>query len=99
MKKFICLLLALFAFLGLTACDGEKRPLDVIEDYTIYVHPTEEGNLEMRYKIIWHVLDSEKEGPLEWVRIGVPNQYAFHLEALSPAISSIKGVLYTFGFE
>ena len=90
MKKFICLLLALFAFLGLTACDGEKQPLDVIEDYTIYVHPTEEGNLEMRYKITWHVLDSEKEGPLEWVRIGVPNQYAFHLEALSPAISSIK---------
>ncbi len=29
MKKFIYLLLALFVFLGLTACDGEKQPLDV----------------------------------------------------------------------
>lgn len=90
MKKLSIVILTLLAILGLTSCEQEKKPLDIIENYSIFVHPTEEGNLEMRYKITWRVLDSTEEGPLEWVRIGVPNKYVSNLQALSTAISKVS---------
>ena len=53
--KFIFLLLVviLVGFVKVSAF----TPLDEILQYHIYVDPTEEGNLNMRYHIKWRVLE------------------------------------------
>lgn len=88
MKKiYYCFCLVIFLFL--TSCQDKIEPLDEIEEYTIHIAPTEEGNLQMNYKIVWKVLNSEKEGPLEWVKIGIPN---YHIQSLTSQSSSIKDI-------
>ena len=87
MKKFIkitflLLVVILVGFVKVSAF----TPLDEILEYHIYVDPTEEGNLNMRYHIKWRVLDDDSEGPLEWVKIGVPNRYVSNIEAISGII-------------
>ena len=41
------------------------------------------------YEIEWKVLDSTTEGPLEWVKIGIPNANVDSFKALSKNISKI----------
>ncbi|MDE5715088.1 MAG: hypothetical protein K2I42_03045 [Anaeroplasmataceae bacterium] len=90
MRKWFRFIVLIFLLCSLSSCDNHPNPIDEIEEYTIFVSPTEEGNLLMRYKIIWHVLDSDKEGPLEWVRIGIPNQYIKSLSSHSSSIDVIS---------
>lgn len=47
--------------------------LDEIEKYFITVRLQPDGSAEIDYDIHWKVLDSTSAGPLEWVKIGVPN--------------------------
>ena len=63
--------------------------LDQIRSYNITVSPYEDGSLDMTYHITWEVLDSTTEGPLEWVKIGIPNKHAEDIEALSDNIKKI----------
>lgn len=51
-----------------------SHPLDEIQDYTIKVDPRPDGTLDITYNITWKVLDATTEGPLTWVKIGVPNK-------------------------
>lgn len=88
MKKWALFFLC-FLVLILSSCD-EKEPLDEIQDYTITISPTDDGNLNMSYHIEWKVLNDSKEGPLEWVKIGVPNQYVYHPVAQSEDIEFIS---------
>ena len=91
MKKIICLFILLFFFPLINSCDIlEEEPLDEILEYHITINPTEEGNLNMKYHIKWKVLDSTSEGPLEWVKIGVPNKYVSNIKSLSSSINEIK---------
>lgn len=88
MKKILSILMVLFLIFCFSSC--KKNPIDEILDYTITVEPTEEGNLRMNYHIEWKVLNDKKEGPLEWVLIGVPNQYVYEPKAHSNDIKSIS---------
>lgn len=64
--------------------------LDFIEEYVIEVEPDfTDGSMYMTYYFKWLVLDSESEGPLEWVKIGIPNQHAEEITALSENIEEI----------
>lgn len=63
--------------------------LDEIEEYTIQIEPYQDGSLRMTYHLKWRVLDSVSEGPLEWVKIGIPNENAEDFEALSDNIQKI----------
>ena len=65
-----CLALAL-CLLPLFAQRAEAADLDYIASYDISVTPnTDDGSLDIRVQIEWQVLD---EGPVEWVKIGLPN--------------------------
>ena len=46
----------------------------------------------MVYHIDWLVLDSDAEGPLSWVTIGIPNK---HYVSYQPLSSNIKKMDYT----
>lgn len=66
------------------------KDLDVIHDYTITVDPRKDGSLDMTYHIEWEVLDSDSEGPLSWVKIGIPNSNIDSLHSSSSCIKSIR---------
>jgi hypothetical protein len=81
-------LLAVLTLLGpVRASAGD---LDRIRYYEVTVDVNEDATLNRVYKIDWEVLDSTTEGPLEWVKIGIPNNRNVSMEALSDNISSIK---------
>ena len=67
-----------------------KGDLDEILDYEITVDVNEDATLTMFYHIEWKVLDSKSEGPLEWVKIGIPNKHYVSYKAVSDTIDSIK---------
>lgn len=66
------------------------KDLDKIDKYHIAVDPRNDGSLDMTYYFEWRVLDSESEGPLEWVEIGIPNSNVDAIKAISSNIKSAK---------
>lgn len=91
MKKIILLLVLLVSiFLTLGINVSAKTPLDRIDLYEITIDPNEDGTLNMHFNIKWTVLDSTSEGPLEWVKIGIPNKYVSNLRGESSCIKNIK---------
>ncbi len=94
MKKFIKLLLipllisVIFSLFNLKL---HASDLDYIKYYGITVDPVQEdGSLNIQIDIEWLVLDSDSEGPLEWVKIGIPNKYVDNIEAKSSNIKKIR---------
>ena len=65
-------------------------PLDEIENYVITISPRSDATLDITYHIEWKVLDSKSEGPLEWVKIGVPNRFVDELKYLGDNAKSIN---------
>ncbi len=57
--------------------------LDEIKDYIVTVTVNDDATLNIRYHIDWLVLDSVIEGPLEWVRVGIPNSHCLSYEIIS----------------
>lgn len=64
--------------------------LDEIEKYVVTADVRDDATVDLTYHFEWRVLDSDLEGPLEWVKIGIPNSYADDCEALSDNIRSIE---------
>ena len=93
-KFFIFLLLSVSLALGLSNLKAKAYSyydLDHIQLYEIWVNPVkEDGSLNIEFHIVWEVLDSSSDGPLEWIKIGIPNYHATNIEALSGGISKIK---------
>ena len=52
-----------------------KSDLDYIHNYEVTVTPREDGTLYISVYLKWEVLDSKSEGPLTWIKYGVPNCY------------------------
>ena len=75
------LLAAVLLVTAFAAASYASGPLDEIEDYEITVSPNSDGTLNMLYHIEWKVLDSDSEGPLSWVKVGIPN---YHYSAINP---------------
>lgn len=74
-KRFALVLAALALAAALPLCPAVSAAnLDEIEKYFITVRLQPDGSAEIDYDIHWKVLDSTSAGPLEWVKIGVPNQ-------------------------
>lgn len=87
-KILISLLIFLAILLFSNICMAKN--LDVINDYTITVNPRDNGTLDMTYHIEWKVLDSVSEGPLEWVKVGIPNANVSNIKAISNNIKKIS---------
>ena len=62
----LCILIA-------TAVEATSSDLDYINLYEVVVDPRNDGTLDISIHLNWEVLDSTSEGPLEWVKIGIPN--------------------------
>lgn len=92
-KYIITAVIAVAAFTVTAMFSTEEvqaKPLDEILNYTITVDVNEDATLDMVYEISWKVLDSKSEGPLEWVKIGIPNSHYGEMYGLTNNIRSIK---------
>ena len=75
LRLFIALLtFALVAAMPLSQA-WASGDLDEILAYDITVDVNEDATLTMVYHIEWKVLDSTSDGPLTWVRVGIPNKH------------------------
>lgn len=77
-------------FILLQSITVQAQDLDVIHDYVITVEPDSDGSLNIIYHIEWEVLDSESDGPLTWIKVGIPNKYVEDITALSDTIDAIR---------
>lgn len=68
----------------------EAKILDEILDYQIKADVKDDATVDLQYDITWKVLDSNSEGPLEWVQIGIPNSHCNEIYGLTDTISSIS---------
>lgn len=89
-NKKIILSIAIFFFFVIISNICMAKDLDRINKYYITVDPRNDGSLDMTYYLEWEVLDSDSEGPLSWVKIGVPNSNIDLVKAISSNIQSIK---------
>lgn len=95
MKKYLKLiscLLCIMALIFVTGCSNvdTSYPLDRIDKYEIKIDPRNDGTLDMHFEITWTVLNSSSEGPLEWVKIGIPNRYVSEIKKESSNIDKIE---------
>ena len=88
-KKILISFLFAILFLVIFMVPSFAKDLDQIEKYYITVDPRDDGSLDMTYYISWKVLDSTSEGPLEWVKIGVPNSNIDGIKTTTKNISKI----------
>ena len=84
----ISLLVMLFTNISLISVFAGD--LDEIVRYDISASVNDDATVTLRYHVEWKVLDSDSEGPLTWVTIGIPNKHYSQLEALSETIKSIS---------
>ena len=69
----IMVLAVLCIFFTLFGCTAFASPLNEIELYEISVCPENNGMLMITYDIRWTVLDRDRDGPLEWVKLEMIN--------------------------
>ena len=81
---FICFLIVLSSIPIYAA-----KALDQIHEYQIVVEPRADGSLDISYHIEWEVLDDKSDGPLEWVKIGIPNKHVDSIVGNSDCIDKI----------
>ena len=97
MRKRLLFINVVFIVLVFTFFVSPKKTralndLDVIEDYIVTVEPDfHDGTLKIDVVLNWKVLDDKTDGPLSWIKVGVPN---FHVEALKAYTSNIKKIKY-----
>ncbi|MCR5278616.1 MAG: zinc ribbon domain-containing protein [Lachnospiraceae bacterium] len=87
-KALLAILLVSLLFIpGVKA--NAASPTDEILNYEITVHVNEDATLTMVYHIVWQALyDGGGSDPLTWVKIGIPNDHATGIKALSDNIKS-----------
>ncbi len=86
---FIFILVFLLAT-GVSYVPAAAAPLDEIVDYEIDADINEDATVNLKYHIEWKVLDSDSEGPLSWVKVGVPNNHCSEPTGLTDNIKKIE---------
>ena len=86
----ICMLLIVFACVSVIKTEAFAQDLDNILNYEVTVNVNEDATLDMVYHLDWMVLDSDAEGPLSWITIGIPNKHYVSYTALSDTIKNIQ---------
>ncbi len=91
MKKplYLSLALALLICIMPSLSAQADTKLDEIETYNITVDMQNDASMDITYHIDWKVLDDTSDGPLSWVKVGIPNHYVDTITALSSNIASI----------
>lgn len=83
----LCICIAVQAVCALVIALYDPQPQDVIEEYTIYITPREDGSLDIKYSFIWTPLDDSDD--LTWVEIGMANEDFTLLDSRSDNIDRI----------
>lgn len=83
------LLAILLSGISRTEQVNAAKILDEIVDYKITADVLADASVDLTYDIKWKVLDSDSEGPLEWVQIGIPNSSCNYILPLSDNITNI----------
>lgn len=84
---FIIALLSILLFA--TTNVYASSPTDEILNYVITVEPLDDASLILEYHIDWKVL-SDDIGPLEWLKIGIPNNHNVYCLGKSDTVDSIS---------
>ena len=90
MAFYCCIVLAAILISPIFSNKVQAKDLDKIHEYDITANVLSNGTVNMRYHIVWEVLDSTSEGPLEWVKIGIANKHVSNIRGLTTNIKSIK---------
>lgn len=72
----------------LVICLYHPKPQDVIDNYTVYVSPRDDGSLDIKYCFTWTPLDTSEE--LTWVEIGMANESFTVLDDHSDNIDRVE---------
>lgn len=86
---FNILLLCLTLFGSLFMEKTYAKDLDVIHEYDITADLATSGKVRLRYRLDWEVLDHKTEGPLTWIKVGIPNSHVSDIKGLSDNIRII----------
>ncbi len=93
-KRIINICVCLAFFFGIFGAGKDivyaGDPTDEILDYEVTVDVNSDATLNIKYHIEWEVLESTENGPVDWVKIGIPNTHVLDYEALSDNISTIE---------
>lgn len=91
-KRILSGLLAVIAavvfFVPPRSLEASTTQLDEIELYSITIDVNDDGSMNLNYEITWKVLDDQVEGPLTWVRIGVPTSYVSKVKATTDNVAN-----------
>ncbi len=98
MKKIKNILMAIVVFViccsSVTVAYAASSNEDYIRNYVISVDTRQDGTLDITYELEWEVL---KNGPVTWVKIGIPNDHVSGITALTDNIE--KAEYYAEGTE
>lgn len=87
---FTAIMLLLIALVFPIKSFAVENPLDEIQEYTIQVDMRNDGTMDIKYHLDWKVLDDTSDGPLSWVKIGIPNKNVDEIEAHTDNIKKIE---------
>ena len=86
-----CILSAMvFVFILPFAEKVQAAPMDEILNYEIDAVVNEDATVTLTYSVEWQVLDSDSEGPLSWVKVGIPNSHCSEFTPLTENIDSVR---------
>lgn len=89
-RKMLLPVLCLLLLLPALTLGAQAKDLDEILCFEVTVDVNDDATLNMLYHIEWMVLDSTSEGPLTWVKIGIPNSRYISMKAMSRAVKRIE---------
>lgn len=89
-NRLPALLIGIIAILLVFTVPVRAADTDEILNYKITVTPNSDATLSIFYDIEWLVLDSDSLGPLEWVKVGIPNKHTISYEATTDTVSRIS---------
>lgn len=88
-KKLFIVSALFILFIALLCNVSFAKELDLINQYYVRLEPRRDGTVDITYEIEWEVLDSTTDGPLEWVKVGIPNSHVSNIKAMSGNIKKI----------
>lgn len=89
-KTLLALMMIMLVLIFPVKAFAAEAPLDEIQNFTIQIDMRNDGTMDIKYYVEWKVLDDSSEGPLEWVKIGIPNKNVDEIKSLTDNIDKIE---------
>ena len=90
MRKIIACLVVLFSIFTISLLNVKASLfIDEIHNYEITVNPNSDGTLDMEVYIRWEVINDKIDGPLTWIKVGIPNKFVSNIKSLTSNIDDI----------